>query len=174
MPAVIPSQTVSSPATRTGSLAPSTSYIHLARNLPPRILLLKCRFGFGKNIDGRSGAAAHLSPPPAHADQQKAPVVKELRLLALKDVARKLQDPAHNEQSGGVHPQPMNKDGRHTQRYGDHDQRNAEGMAHPVHRMRMAARVLCDPLFVGASAQHVPHYSATLLRREQKDARRTG
>ena len=98
------------------------------------------------------GSAAHLGPPPAHTDQQKAPILKKLRWLVFKGVADELQKPAKDEESGGKHPERMIENGGHAQCQGDYDQRNAKAMAEPVDRMSMAACVLCDPLFAGVSA----------------------
>ena len=99
----------------------------------------------------RLGPAAHFGPPPAHAYQQKTPILKELWRLVLKRVANELQKPAKNEESGGEHPQGMIEDSCYAQREREHDQRNSQTMAKPVDRMRVAARVLRDPLFAGAS-----------------------
>ncbi len=96
-------------------------------------------------------SAAHFGPPPAHTDQKKTPVLEELRLFVLKGVADELQKPAKDEESGGEHPEWMIKNGGYGQRQGHNDQRNAKAMAKPVDRMGMAAGVLCDPLFAGAS-----------------------
>jgi len=100
------------------------------------------------------GSSAHLGPPPAHAYQQKAPVLKKLRWLVLKSVSDELQKPAKNKQASGNHPERMIEDGNHAKHQRDHNQRNAKAMAEPVDGMRMAARVLRDPLFAGASAWH--------------------
>jgi len=95
---------------------------------------------------------AHLGPPPAHADQQKSPVVEKLRLFAFEGMADELQNPSQNKQRGGVDPQGMKKDASNRQRQGKHDQRNAKAVAQPVHRMSVAAGILRDPLFAAASA----------------------
>jgi hypothetical protein len=98
------------------------------------------------------GSAAHLGPPPAHADEKKAPVLEELRLFVFKGVADELQKPAKDEESGGKHPERTEENGGHGERQGQDDERNAKAMAEPVDRMGMAACVLCDPLFAGTSA----------------------
>ena len=46
-------------------------------------------------------SATHLGPPPAHTDQQKAPVVEELRFFVFEGVTDELQYPAEEEQAGG-------------------------------------------------------------------------
>jgi hypothetical protein len=98
------------------------------------------------------GLAAHLGPPPAHADEKKAPVLKELGLFVLKGMANELQKPAKDEESSGKHPERMKENGGHGECQGQDNQRNAKTMAEPVDRMGMAACVLCDPMFAGAPA----------------------
>ncbi len=71
-----------------------------------------------------------------------------------KGMADELQKPPKNEEPGGDHPERMIEDGGHGKRQRDHNQWNAKAMAKPVDRMGMAARVLCYPLFAGASAWH--------------------
>ena len=78
--------------------------------------------------------------------------MKELWFFMLKSVANELQKPAKDEESGGKHPERMIEDSGHSKRQGHHDQGNAKAMAEPVDWMGMAARVLRDPLFAGASA----------------------
>ena len=53
----------------------------------------------------------NLGPPPAHADEEKTPIVKELRLFALKCMADELERPSHKEKRQGVNPQTMNENG---------------------------------------------------------------
>jgi hypothetical protein len=101
------------------------------------------------------GSSAHLGPPPTHAYQEKAPVLKKLRRFVLKGVSDELQKPTKDKQAGGNHPERMIEDCSHCQRQRDHNQWNAKAMAEPVDWMGMAACVLCDPLFAGASAWHV-------------------
>jgi hypothetical protein len=96
--------------------------------------------------------AAHFGPPPAYADEKKAPVLEELWLFVFKGVANELQKPAKDEESGGKHPERMEENGGYGERQGQDNQRNAKAMAEPVDRMGMAACVLCDPMFAGASA----------------------
>ena len=91
-------------------------------------------------------------PTTSAPDKKEAPVVKELRLFVFKSVADELQQPAKDEEAGGKHPERMKENGRHGERQRNHDQRNAKSMADPVDRMRMAACILRDPLFAGASA----------------------
>src|SRR5690242_12752719 len=101
-----------------------------------------------------SGAAAHLGRPPAHTDEEKAPVVKKLRFFVFKGVADELENPAEDKQAGSKHPERMEENGRDAERQRSHDQRNANAMAQPVDWMGMAACILRDPLFAGASAKH--------------------
>jgi hypothetical protein len=106
----------------------------------------------GMTVSGRLlRSSAHFGPPPTHAHQQKTPVLEELRWFVLKGVANELQKPAKDEESGGKHPEPMIENGGHSKRQGRHDQWNAKAMAEPVDWMRMAARILRNPLFAGAS-----------------------
>ena len=100
------------------------------------------------------GSAAHLGPPPAHAHQQKAPVLEELRWFVLKGVADELQKPAKDEESGGKHPERMIKNCRDAKCQRNHDQGYANAMAEPVDRMSMAAGILRNPLFAAASTKH--------------------
>src|SRR6185312_8821990 len=100
------------------------------------------------------GSSAHLGPPPAHTHQQKAPVLKKLRWFVFKSMANELQQPAEYKQSGGKHPERMIENSHDGKRQRDHNQRNAKAMAQPIDRMGMAACVLRDPLFAGASAWH--------------------
>src|SRR5215469_13173401 len=51
-----------------------------------------------------SGPAVHLRPPPADADKQKPPVVKEFRWLTLKGMADELEQPPQYEQPEGQPP----------------------------------------------------------------------
>jgi len=100
------------------------------------------------------GPATHLSPPPAHANQKKTPVMEEFWLFAFEGVADELQDPTHYEKASRVHPEAVNEYRGQAQRQRNHDHGNAEAVAGPVYRMSMAPRVLRNPLFVGASTQH--------------------
>src|SRR5262249_25149431 len=105
---------------------------------------------------GRSRAAAHLREPPAEADEEKPPVVKELRRLSLEGVTDELEHPADDEQHGGPLPEAGNRDRRGEQRERQHDQRDSDGVTEPVDRVLMARRVLRDP-FVGRSvSEHAP------------------
>jgi hypothetical protein len=96
-------------------------------------------------------AAAHLSPPPAHANQKKTPVMEELWLFAFEGMADKLQDPAHYEKASRVHPEAMNEYRGQAQSQRNHNHGNTEAVAGPVYRMSMTASVLRNPLLVGAS-----------------------
>lgn len=60
----------------------------------------------------RSGFAVDFCPPPAHPNEKKAPVLEELRRLALEDVADELEDPAEDEQRKRIKPEAMKKDTR--------------------------------------------------------------
>jgi hypothetical protein len=85
--------------------------------------------------------------------------VKEFRFFALEGVADELQRPSHKEKCQRVGPQSVNKESRDEQSDRNHYRRYPQRVAHPVYRVLMAARVLRDPLFVGArfvaaTAQH--------------------
>jgi len=80
--------------------------------------------------------------------------VKKLRFFVFKGVADELKNPAEDKQAGGKHPEWMEENGRDAKRQRNHDQRNAKAMAQPVDWMGMAACILRDPLFAGASAKH--------------------
>jgi hypothetical protein len=80
--------------------------------------------------------------------------VKKLRFFVFKGVADELENPAEDKQPGGKHPERMEENGRDAERQRRHDQRNANAMAQPVDWMGMAACILRDPLFAGASAKH--------------------
>lgn len=80
--------------------------------------------------------------------------MKKLRFFVFKGVADELENPAEDKQAGGKHPERMEDNGRHAERQRSHDQRNANAMAQPVDWMGMAACILRDPLFAGASAKH--------------------
>src|SRR6266852_1968373 len=92
----------------------------------------------------RLSLAAHLGPPPAGPHQQEAPVVKEFRLFVFKGMADELQYPAKDKHARGVHPEKVDEDADYKNQQGQNDDRNAQSVAEPVHRMGMAARVLCD------------------------------
>jgi hypothetical protein len=80
--------------------------------------------------------------------------VKKFRFLVFKCVANELERPSQNEKHQRVEPQPMNEDATDKQRDRNQDRRNSQGMAHPVYGMLMAARILCNPLFVSTPAKH--------------------
>ena len=96
----------------------------------------------------------NLGPPPAHADEEKTPVMKELRLFALKRMADELERPSHQEKRQRTNPQPMHEYGSYKYCERKHNAWYPERMTQPVYRMLMAAGILSDPLFVGAAAQH--------------------
>ena len=101
-----------------------------------------------------SGLALNLRPPPAHADKQETPVVKELRLFVFEGVADELQCPSRQKKDKRVKPQPVNENAEKEQAERNQNGRNPQGMANPVHRMLMAAGILRNPLFVSAAAKH--------------------
>src|SRR5580704_10509769 len=101
-----------------------------------------------------SGFALNLSPPPADADEQEAPVGKEFRRLAFEGVTDELENPSEDKQSQHVGPETMKKDADEKNYEREDDGWDAESVADPVHRMLMAGSVLRDPLLVGAVTQH--------------------
>src|ERR1700674_3825143 len=101
-----------------------------------------------------SRLAVNLGPPPAHADKQETPVVKELRLFALERVAYELERPSHKEKQKRIKPQPANEDASEEQGERKENCRYPQGMAYAVYWVLMAAGILRDPLFVGAAAKH--------------------
>ncbi len=104
-------------------------------------------------IEG-SHFAVHLGPPPAHAYEQEAPIVEELRRLAFEGVSDKLEDPSQNEEAESIGPQAMHKDAADKQQQRNQDGRDSERVARAVNRMLVAGRILFDPLLVAAVAQH--------------------
>src|SRR6266446_2006249 len=105
-----------------------------------------------------SGFAVHLSPPPAHADEQKTPVVEEFRRLALESVADELENPSCEEQNQRVQPKAVEEDARYKKRDREQYGRYAQRVTDAVHWMLMTGTVLRDPLLVGASAQHAKDF----------------
>src|SRR5215472_10175794 len=95
--------------------------------------------------------AAHLGPPPAYSHEKKAPVMKELGLLALEGVADELQSPAQDKKAQSVDPERVEKYCGQSQGQRNHDHGDAEAMAGAVHGMRVAVGVLRDPMFGCAS-----------------------
>ena len=63
-----------------------------------------------------------------------------------------LQNPPHDEEGCGEIPQAVKEKSSGENNYRDDDGWNPVGMAKTIHRMLMAARVLSNPLFVGAPA----------------------
>jgi hypothetical protein len=119
--------------------------------LPVKLIIHVAQGVRGEDVKDFLGPSAHLGPPPTHAYKQKTPILKELRSLVLKGVTNELQKPAKDEESGGKHPERMIENSGHGKRQREHDQRNAKAMAESIDRMGMAACVLRDPLFAGAS-----------------------
>src|SRR5438132_7423783 len=94
-------------------------------------------------------ASSDLRDPPAEADQQEPPVVKELRRLALERMADELKHPTGDEEHERRAPQT---DREQCER--DHDHWNPDGVAEAVHRILVARRISRDPLLGGAAAEH--------------------
>ena len=85
--------------------------------------------------------------------------MKELRLFALERMSDELERPSRKKKDKRVKPQPVNEDASGEQGERKQNRRYSQGMAYPVYRVLMAARILRDPLFVrtrfvGAAAEH--------------------
>ena len=74
--------------------------------------------------------------------------------LAFKGVPDELEDPSGSKEDGGVEPEVVKKKASYKKYQGNKDRRNTQGVAGPVDRMLMAARVLRDPLLACTPAQH--------------------
>ena len=80
--------------------------------------------------------------------------MKEFRRLAFKGMTNELEDPADYEQSQRVEPQTMDEETRDEDRDRNKNSGNTESVAEAVDGMLVAGRVLRDPLFASAVAQH--------------------
>jgi hypothetical protein len=80
--------------------------------------------------------------------------VKELRRFAFKCVPDELEDPSDQKERESINPHTVNEDACDKKRNRDKDSGDAKGVACLVHRMLMAAGVLCDPLLASAVAKH--------------------
>jgi hypothetical protein len=103
--------------------------------------------------------AGDLGPPPAHSDQEKAPVMEELRLFAFKGVPDELQNPAKDKKTRRVGPERMEEDTGGENRERKHDQRDAQCVAETIDGVLMAAGILRHPLFAAASTEHERDYN---------------
>lgn len=92
----------------------------------------------------------NLGPPPAHADEQEAPIVEELRRLAFEGMADELENPSDEEQSHRVQPQAVKKDAGYEKREREQNGWNAQGVTHAVYPVPMTRTVLRDPLLTAA------------------------
>ena len=80
--------------------------------------------------------------------------MEKLGRFALERVSHELQDPSRYEQNQGENPEAMveesgNKNGQRNQNRG-----NAKGVAQPIDRVLMAARIARNPLFTAVRPQH--------------------
>src|SRR6266540_3127733 len=91
--------------------------------------------------------------PPAQSDEEEPPVVKELGRLAFKRMAHELEQPADREQAHRNRPEGGREEHDHEQRNRQHDQRDAERVAKPIHRVLMTLRVSADPLVPRSSTE---------------------
>jgi len=101
-----------------------------------------------------SGLAANFGDPPANADEEKSPVVKELGWLAFEGVADELENPSDDEEDCSVGPEIVTKDSGDENAERNEDGRDAKRVTEAVDGMLMAGRVLRDPLLVGLVAEH--------------------
>lgn len=74
--------------------------------------------------------------------------MKKLRLLMLKNVTDELECPSQDEKHKRIKPQAMNEDAACKERQRKQNRRYSQGMADPIYGMLMAARILCNPLFI--------------------------
>ena len=104
--------------------------------------------------DSRTGSrfAVNLCPPPADADEEKAPVREKFRGLAFEGMADELENPSNDKEGESIGPQAMNEDTGQKKWDGEQNRRYAQRVAEAVHGMLMAGGVLRDPLLVGAVA----------------------
>ena len=77
--------------------------------------------------------------------------MEKFRLFTFEGMADELKNPSQDEQPNRNFPKRMEEKAGDQHRTGTHDERNAESMAEPVHRMLMAGSILRDPLLVGLS-----------------------
>src|SRR5436305_10639985 len=96
--------------------------------------------------------AVDLGPPPAHAHKKKAPVLEELRWLALKRMPHELQNPSRHEQPQSPGPQPVITESDQKHCHGDENRWDPQRVAHPVDRVLVASRIARNPLQVSKSA----------------------
>jgi hypothetical protein len=74
-----------------------------------------CDADYESNSGAEAGArgslspAANFCPPPAHSDEQKTPVMKELRGFAFEGMADELERPSGQKQSERIRPQTVNE-----------------------------------------------------------------
>lgn len=80
--------------------------------------------------------------------------MEELWRLALEGVADELENPSDEEQSERIQPQSVEEEACDKKGNREQNGRDAQSVAHPVHRVLMTGRILRDPLLVAASAQH--------------------
>ena len=89
--------------------------------------------------------ASHFGKPPAEADEEKTPVLKELWWLALKGVTDELEDPAGNEEADGEYPEAGVPEDEWAYEEAERDHGDANGVACAIDRVLVAVGVLADP-----------------------------
>ena len=78
--------------------------------------------------------------------------MKKFRRLAFKSVADELENPSDQKQAERIDPEAMNKHAQDEERNRQQDGRDAQRVAHAVHRMLVTRAVLRDPFLAAASA----------------------
>src|SRR5579863_137128 len=101
-----------------------------------------------------SGLAVNLGPPPAYSDKQEPQIMKEFWLFALEGMADELERPSHEEEGKRIGPEAVDKEAGDQQGERNKNCRYTQGVADAVDGVLMTGRILRDPLFVGAGAQH--------------------
>ena len=94
----------------------------------------------------------YFGPPPAQAYEEKTPVVKELRLFAFEGMPDKLENPAEDEQAGGIRPKSVKENAGKRDRERKKNSGDAQCVADAVDWVLMAGGILGDPLLVGTVA----------------------
>jgi hypothetical protein len=98
--------------------------------------------------------ASHFGKPPAEADKEKTPVLKELRRLALKGVADELEDPASDEEADGEDPEACMPQDERGHEDAERNHGDAYGVADAIDRVLVAVGILTDPTIPASVSQH--------------------
>jgi hypothetical protein len=98
--------------------------------------------------------ASHFGKPPAEADEEKTPVLKELGRLALNGVADELEDPADDEKADGEHPEAGMPEDEWDHQDAERDHGDADGVTDAIDRVLVAVGVLADPIIPASVSEH--------------------